>query len=58
MSIFKKNSETTRSGKSRHLLTKKFFNMRKNNKVKPVLQRNGIKNSHLVLNINKLQILA
>ncbi len=59
MSIFNKNSETPKRGKSRYLLTKKtFFNMSKINKVKPVLQRNGIKNSHLLLNISTLEKLA
>lgn len=59
MSIFIKNSETPRTGKSRYLLIKKtFFNMSKTNKVKPVLQRNGTKNSHVLLNISALEILA
>lgn len=46
MIIFTKKQRDARKAKSRYLLTKTFFNMSKANKVKPVLQRNGIKNSH------------
>jgi len=61
MSIFNKNSETPQTGKSRHLLIKKtFFNMSKIKKVKPVLQRNGIKNSHPIeyQKVNKISLTA
>lgn len=47
MTIFNKKSETLTKAQSRYLLTKKtFFNMGKITTSKPVLQRNGIKNSH------------
>jgi hypothetical protein len=43
--IYKKRRDA-RKAKSRHLLTKTFFNMSKITPSKPVFKRNGIKNSH------------
>lgn len=48
MSIFNKNSETPRK-EDLAIINKKFIDMGKNNKVKPVLKRNGIKNNYPIV---------
>jgi len=60
MCIFIKKQRDSQKGNSRYLLTKTFFNMSKIKKVKPVLQRNGIKNSHPIeyQKVNKISLTA
>jgi len=59
MSIFIKKQRDAQKAKSRYLLTKKtFFNMSKITSNKPVFKRNGIKNSHPLLDIRELKELA